>query len=48
MGKRKRSKKNVDETSQPPSKKQSTLKEALPDGVHHYQSIEEVPWDIQK
>lgn len=23
-------------------------KESLPEGIHHYQTVEEVPWDLQK
>jgi hypothetical protein len=32
---------------EPPQKKPNTATE-LPPGVHHYQYVEEVPWDIQK
>jgi hypothetical protein len=26
----------------------SSAKSDLPEGVHHYQTLDEVPWDIQK
>jgi hypothetical protein len=32
--------------AQPPTKKVAS--DPLPDGVHHYQHLNEVPWDIQK
>lgn len=28
--------------------KRQALSSPLPEGIHHYQDIEEVPWDIQK
>jgi hypothetical protein len=48
MGKRKKGRKQAFEESQPPSKKQRVSGQPMPEGVHHYETIEEVPWDIQK
>jgi hypothetical protein len=46
MPKRKRRQDNThDHASAPPAKKQNL---DLPGGVHHYQTLDEVPWDIQK
>jgi hypothetical protein len=47
MPKRKRRQNNgFDPVSAPPAKKQYVASD-LPEGVHHYQVLEEVPWDIQ-
>ncbi|RMZ80878.1 hypothetical protein DV737_g2751, partial [Chaetothyriales sp. CBS 132003] len=48
MGKRKRNKRHNDTDSQAPSKRPDVESESLPEGIHHYQTIEEVPEDIQK
>ena len=48
MGKRKRNRKYEHDDSQPPAKKQYFPSSPMPDGVHHYQTLEQVPWDIQK
>ncbi len=48
MGKRKRKQmNNYDEAIAPPRKKQY-IPQNLPEGVHHYQTLSEVPWDLQK
>ena len=31
-----------------PAKKPRVSTSPLPEGVHHYQELEEVPWDLQK
>lgn len=30
------------------SKKPRVSETPLPEGVHHYETVEEVPWDLQK
>ncbi|RMZ83294.1 hypothetical protein DV738_g1346, partial [Chaetothyriales sp. CBS 135597] len=48
MGKRKRSKKHSDSDSQAPPQSFDVKSNVLPEGIHHYQTIEEVPEAIQK
>lgn len=45
--KRKRKSAQAYDASINPLKRQA-LSSPLPEGVHHYQDLEEVPWDIQK
>jgi trimethylguanosine synthase len=47
MAKKRKQAAKADTSEEPPQKKQNADEE-LPPGVHHYQTIEEVPWDIQK
>ncbi|KIX98295.1 uncharacterized protein Z520_05596 [Fonsecaea multimorphosa CBS 102226] len=47
MGKKRKNAVPVEHDYEPPPKKRP-LTTPLPEGVHHYESIEEVPWDIQK
>lgn len=47
MGKKRKNTDLAEEPSQPPPKKRESTT-PLPEGVHHYQDIEEVPWKIQK
>ena len=37
-----------DEEQHPPPKKARPTETSLPEGVHHYEALEEVPWDIQR
>ena len=48
MGKKRKRVDKTDASNEPPLKKQNPAVPELPPGVHHYQSIDEVPWDIQK
>ncbi|RMD44013.1 hypothetical protein DV735_g1134, partial [Chaetothyriales sp. CBS 134920] len=48
MGKRKRNRKNSDSHSKAPSPSLDAEGNVLPEGIHHYQTIEEVPEAIQK
>jgi hypothetical protein len=47
MAKKRKRVERTDPNNEPPLKKQSSTTE-LPPGVHHYEQVEEVPWDIQK
>ncbi|KAJ9640761.1 putative diacylglycerol O-acyltransferase tgs1 [Knufia peltigerae] len=47
MARKRKSANYGDESNQPPTKKVAST-EPLPDGVHHYETLEEVPWDLQK
>lgn len=47
MGRKRKHAERTENSNQPVAKKQNTATD-LPPGVHHYQSVEEVPWDIQK
>ncbi|EXJ53820.1 hypothetical protein A1O7_09156 [Cladophialophora yegresii CBS 114405] len=47
MGKKRKRVERVEATNEPAPKKQNSSTDPPP-GVHHYQSVEEVPWDIQK
>ncbi|KIW29991.1 uncharacterized protein PV07_05772 [Cladophialophora immunda] len=47
MGKKRKNPERVEHYDEAPPKKRP-LTNPLPEGVHHYQDIEEVPWDIQK
>lgn len=46
--KRKNKALNPDEEQYETSKKARVTETSLPEGVHHYETIEEVPWDLQK
>lgn len=37
-----------DEEQHQPSKKTRATETPLPEGVHHYEALDEVPWDLQK
>jgi len=47
---RKRKSKALDpyEEDNETSKKARVVETPLPEGVHHYERVEEVPWDLQK
>ena len=48
MGKRKRRQQQNYESEGAPIAKRQHIQSDLPEGVHHYQYLNEVPWDIQK
>ncbi|KIW99059.1 uncharacterized protein Z519_00722 [Cladophialophora bantiana CBS 173.52] len=47
MGRKRKNVERTENSNEPPLKRRPSTT-PLPDGVHHYQNIEEVPWDIQK
>jgi hypothetical protein len=48
MGKKKRRQQNDDGDYQLEKKRQHVDVEELPEGVHHYEHVSELPWDIQQ
>jgi hypothetical protein len=47
MGKKRKNVDRSEESAQPPSKKRASTA-PLPEGIHHYETIDEVPWKVQK